>query len=153
MQPGLVIADYDRAIPPSEIARIWHTAWRDRNPTLAPQITLANMTERATRFIVEKRWTSLRLAKLDGALVGFCAVAAAEKLLDQLFILPSAQGRGIGSTLLREAQANHPDGLQMRVQLTNVDALRLYARHGFVEYGRELHPVMGVEMALLRWPA
>ncbi|GIL39463.1 GNAT family N-acetyltransferase [Roseiterribacter gracilis] len=146
------LADYDAAIAPSEIARIWHTAWRDRNPTLAPQITLDNMTERAARFLAEGRWT-VRVARLDGMLVGFCAVAKAEKLLDQLFILPSAQGRGIGSALLREAQANHPDGLQMRVQLTNHDALRLYARHGFVEYGRETHPVMGVEMALLRWPA
>jgi GNAT superfamily N-acetyltransferase len=148
----LVLADYDPAIAPSEIAAIWHTSWRDRNPTLAPQITLENMTERATRFFAEGRWT-VRVARLDGRLVGFCAVAKQEKLLDQLFILPSAQGHGIGSTLLREAQAHNPDGLGMRVQLTNKDALRLYARHGFVEVGRETHPVMGVDMVLLRWPA
>jgi GNAT superfamily N-acetyltransferase len=148
----MVLADYDPAIAPSEIAAIWHTAWRDRNPTIAPQITLDNMVERATKFLDEGRWT-VRVARLDGRLVGFCAVAKAEKLLDQLFILPAAQGHGIGTALLREAQARNPDGLQMRVQLTNIDALRLYARHGFVEYGREPHPVLGVDMALLRWPA
>lgn len=148
----LVFADYDPAIAPSEIAAVWHRAWRDRNPTLAPQITPDEMTGRATRFLREGRWT-VRVARLDGKLVGFCAVAKAERLLDQLFILPEAQGRGIGSTFLRAAQADNPGGLQMRVQLTNVDALRLYARHGFFEYGRETHPVLAIEMALLRWPA
>ena len=56
--------------------------------------------------------------------------------LDDLYVLPGAQGRGIGSALLDRVKAERPDGFGLWVFETNGPARDFYARHGFVELER-----------------
>ena len=60
-------------------------------------------------------------------------LALAPGWVEQLYVHPRAQGRGIGSALLDVAKARNPAGLQLWTFQVNVGARRFYARHGFVE--------------------
>lgn len=69
-----------------------------------------------------------------GAVVGM--LTTHDGWVDQLFIDPAAQGRGIGSALLAlarvRAEARDPSGLQLWTFQVNARARRFYERHGFV---------------------
>jgi len=75
---------------------------------------------------------SVRLAEVDGEIVGFAARDGA--WLMQLYVKPGWTGRGIGSTLLEviltEAAAATPI-LRLHTFARNVGARRFYEKHGF----------------------
>jgi GNAT superfamily N-acetyltransferase len=105
---------------------------------------------RAASELDTGRW-QVRVARLGGRLIGFAAIVPPDSLLDQLFVLPDAQRHGVGTALLSDAQLRYPRGLKLRTQASNRDGLRFYARHGFVEFAREMHPTLNVGMIWLRW--
>ena len=51
--------------------------------------------------------------------------------LDWLWVVPEAQGRGVGTALLHHAQARRPGGLALWVFASNAPARRFYERHGW----------------------
>ena len=53
--------------------------------------------------------------------------------LDDLYLLPEAQGRGVGSALLDRVKEQRPDGLGLWVFATNTPARDFYRRRDFVE--------------------
>jgi GNAT superfamily N-acetyltransferase len=148
---GVALADYDPSIAPCEIARVWHRSWTHANPDLAQTASIEPLLARVTRELADGTW-QVSVARLDGRLVAFAAVLPADGRLDQLFVVPEAQGHGVGTALLGGAMERHPQGLWLRTQAGNANALRLYARHGFVEFARRPHETMPVEMVYLRWP-
>ena len=76
---------------------------------------------------------SVRLAEVDGEIVGFTARDGAG--LMQLYVKVGWTGRGIGSNLLREALADAAFAtpvLRLYTFARNTGARRFYERHGFV---------------------
>jgi len=76
-----------------------------------------------------------------GRLVGTIAVVAGESGtldLKRLYILPDAQGRGLGGRLLAAALAAFPGatGVRLEVEPANARAVSFYERQGFVATGR-----------------
>jgi len=67
-------------------------------------------------------------AEENGRLVG--VIAFLEDWIDQLYILPEAQGRGIGSQLLDVAKSAYPV-LSLWTFQRNAAARRFYEKHGF----------------------
>jgi GNAT superfamily N-acetyltransferase len=65
----------------------------------------------------------------DGTLIGF--IAFREGWIDQLYVLPEAQGRGVGTALLAVATSAWPD-LSLWTFQRNTGARRFYERHGFI---------------------
>ncbi len=62
-----------------------------------------------------------------------CAVLVLDRSwVDQLYVLPAAQGRGVGGRLLSHAKSRRPDGLGLWVFQSNVLAIDFYTQHGFV---------------------
>jgi len=55
--------------------------------------------------------------------------------VDQLYVLAEWTGRGVGSRLVALAKARH-DALDLWAFQSNVDAIRFYEGHGFVEVER-----------------
>lgn len=53
--------------------------------------------------------------------------------LDALYVLPDAQGEGIGTALLDLAKSLRPRGFSLWVFETNTPARAFYARHGLAE--------------------
>lgn len=68
-------------------------------------------------------------AEQANALVG--VIAFRQGWIDQLYILPEAQGQGIGSALLDVAKAAHPE-LRLWTFQCNTEAHRFYETRGFV---------------------
>jgi len=56
--------------------------------------------------------------------------------LDDLYVDPAAQGRGLGSALLEVVKSLRRDGFGLWVFESNLPAREFYARHGLVETER-----------------
>lgn len=77
-------------------------------------------------------WVAVR----DRELLGY-AVLEGDDLLDQLYLLPDARRRGIGTLLLDEVRRHSPGGLSLHVFRANTDARAFYERHGFTVTGTD----------------
>jgi 1-acyl-sn-glycerol-3-phosphate acyltransferase len=69
------------------------------------------------------------VAESGGRVVGFAALS--DDHLDHLYVLPEAQGLGVGTALLDRAKERRPHGFQLWVFQQNQGARRFYERHGF----------------------
>ncbi|HVO01881.1 MAG TPA: GNAT family N-acetyltransferase [Candidatus Cybelea sp.] len=69
------------------------------------------------------------VAEQDGRIVGYCAFG--NGWVDDLYVHPAFQSRGIGSRLLAEAQKANPE-LQLWTFQANANARAFYEKHGFV---------------------
>jgi GNAT superfamily N-acetyltransferase len=70
------------------------------------------------------------LAVAGGAVVGVMVLDGDE--VDQLYVDPGWQRRGVGAALLRLAQARRPGGLALWTFQSNHPARRFYEQHGFL---------------------
>src|SRR6478735_830898 len=74
------------------------------------------------------------LAEVDGEPVGYARFT--RTWLDDLYVVPSHAGRGVGSALLDLVKAQRPDGFCLWVFEMNAAARAFYARHGLLELER-----------------
>lgn len=72
-------------------------------------------------FAVDEDDTPLAVLSLEG-----------EDWLEQLYVLPEAQGRGIGRALVEHAKLQRPAGLQLWAFQSNAPARAFYEANGFV---------------------
>ena len=79
-------------------------------------------------------WDHVRVATFDGQAVGFACLEG--DLLDQLFVLPDWQGRGIGSRLFDDIKRLRPAGFRLYTFEKNHAARAFYERRGCIETGR-----------------
>ncbi|HVG63044.1 MAG TPA: GNAT family N-acetyltransferase [Hyalangium sp.] len=69
------------------------------------------------------------VAEEEGQVVGYAALGPGE--LEQLYVRPGYQGRGVGRRLLAQAKALEPQGLELWVFQRNTRARTFYEAHGF----------------------
>jgi ribosomal protein S18 acetylase RimI-like enzyme len=82
----------------------------------------------------------LFVAEESGQVVGFGDLDPASGEVTAIYVLPEAQGRGIGGALLAEAENRaRRAGLREIRLVSSVNAVGFYERHGFVSSGRSLH--------------
>jgi putative acetyltransferase len=116
----LELEDMDRA------AAVHRASFDHALPTLAglhtPEEDRWFFRERV--FAICQLWGHLDNQELVGI------IAFREGWIDQLYVLPSLQGRGIGTALLRIAQSRFPS-LSLWTFQRNAAARRFYERHGF----------------------
>lgn len=111
------------------IGELWFKSWLSAGPE-NPGVTQADLVERASRELAH-RW-EVTVAEIDGSLRGFMAVAPDEQRLDQLFVAPSAQSRGLGAELLKVAKRRFPGGFWLKVDASNDRAKAFYVREGLI---------------------
>ncbi|MFI6875512.1 GNAT family N-acetyltransferase [Streptomyces sp. NPDC050400] len=70
------------------------------------------------------------VATVDGAVVGVMVLDGDD--LDQLYLDPAWQGRGMGDRLVEVAKQRRPAGLALWTFQINEPARRFYERHGFI---------------------
>jgi GNAT superfamily N-acetyltransferase len=111
------------------VAEVWLRARRAAVPAIpAPVHPDAEVRQYFQTVVVPTKETWL--AEVDGAAVAVLVLDGEE--LDQLYVDPAWQGRGIGSRLLGLAQARRPAGLALWTFQANLSARRFYERYGFV---------------------
>lgn len=112
------------------LVRIWFDVW----PTATPQLKHPDPIERwQQRFQTEILPNeTVLVAERDGRVVGFMALREQDAYLHLLYVLPDAQGSGVGSLFLNEAMKRCPEGLRLTTLEPNTHARRFYERHGWV---------------------
>jgi ribosomal protein S18 acetylase RimI-like enzyme len=116
----LELADMDEA------ARVHRTAFDAALPWLAGLHTADEdrWFYRERMFVSCALWGAFAAAKMIGV------IAFREGWIDQLYVLPEAQGQGAGSTLLEVAKGRF-DRLQLFTFQRNVKARAFYEARGF----------------------
>ena len=138
--------DQDRAAT----AQLWLASWQSTGLPVARLATEAGNNDRIARELAAG-WTAY-LAWDGDRLVGFLALKPDTGCLDQLFVLPEAQGSGIGRALLDFAKERLPNGLWLRTAADNLRACRFYERNGLRASETQTHPTLGHPTVIYRWP-
>ncbi|HXO72321.1 MAG TPA: GNAT family N-acetyltransferase [Bradyrhizobium sp.] len=131
-----------------EIARVWMESWVSTGLEDASNFLLANLRARVLRE-VEKSWT-LYVADDGGRIAAMLALRPPDHL-DQLFVAPDYQGKGLGRRLLAFTHAHLPDEIRLRCVRENDKAWRWYEREGFVFEKEAVEPMTGFTMKYYRW--
>jgi GNAT superfamily N-acetyltransferase len=132
-----------------EIARLWMESWVSTGLSEASNFLLANLRARV-RQEIEGGW-SLFVADDDGNFAAMLALHLPDRYLDQLFVAPRYQGKGIGRQLLAFTRQQLPDEIWLRCVRENEKAWRWYEREGFVFEKEEIEPSNGFMMKHYRW--
>lgn len=93
---------------------------------------------------------TVRVARVNGALAGF--IAFTPETVEQLYLDLPWQRRGIGTALLRQAQAG-AKRLSLYTLASNRGARAFYERHGFRDVGHGHANMWGVEDVRYAWTA
>ena len=86
-------------------------------------------------------WTWTLAAFDSGALAGF--IALTDRHIDQLYVDPSFQRRGVGSTLIDRALESSPGQVTLHVFEENAPARAFYEKHGFAGRDRWMNEQEG----------
>jgi putative acetyltransferase len=92
------------------------------------------------------------LAWRDGVPVGFLAIQVEARRLDQLYVLPEAQGQGVGHALFEFAKARMPQGFWLHTDAGDARAGAFYERRGCRRGEEQTHPSLGHRLVVYRWP-
>ncbi|MFD1364069.1 GNAT family N-acetyltransferase [Actinoplanes sichuanensis] len=118
--------------------RTWPTTYRFAGPEYIAEGLETWWSPEAIRRSLEN--TTVLVAEQDGAVVGSGNIdlRGEAAIIWKLYVVPEAQGTGIGSALITEL-CGYADGRPVRLEYTdgNTPAAGFYAAHGFVEIRRE----------------
>jgi GNAT superfamily N-acetyltransferase len=92
----------------------------------------------------------VRLAILDGVLVGF--VAASAESVAQLYVRVGFHRRGIGTLMLDWAKAQSAGSLWLYTFQRNQGACAFYERNGFIAIAWGFEPTWQLEDVKYQWP-
>jgi ribosomal protein S18 acetylase RimI-like enzyme len=93
-----------------------------------------------SRIFAKWTWT-LAALEPDTSMAGF--IALTDQHVDQLYVDPSRQRSGIGSSLLNQALKISPGRVTLHVFEENKSARAFYERHGFQERDRWMNTQEG----------
>ena len=117
--------------------RVHAEAWQDSHRAFcAPEFVALHTPGRQARYLAEKvsNGSRLYLLRADGEAVGVVTVTGSQ--IEDLYIFPGWQNRGLGTALLRYAVSRCDGAPTLWILENNAGAERLYRREGFVPTGR-----------------
>jgi GNAT superfamily N-acetyltransferase len=128
------IREADAADAPA-IARLIRQSKAEAMPWLAVLHSLEEDEEWVAGMLLPDHDVRVAVDVADhGAVVG--VIATSPGWINQIYVATSAQGRGVGSRLMRLAQATTTAALQVWTFQRNTRARGFYERRGFVEQRR-----------------
>jgi GNAT superfamily N-acetyltransferase len=132
-----------------EVARVWMNSWASTGLEDASNFLLAKLRARIP-LEIEKGW-SLFVADDPGTIAAMLALHLPSTYLDQLFVAPEYQGRGLGRRLLEFTRQHLPNEIELRCVRENEKAWRWYERESFVFEKEAVEPMTGFVMKYYRW--
>ena len=132
-----------------EVARVWMNSWASTGIEAASEPLLEKLRARV-RTDVANGW-SLYVAEDRGTLAAMLALQLLDCNLDQLFVAPEYQGKGLGRMLMACTREHLPDEIWLRCVRENDKAWRWYEREGFVYEREAVSPMTGHTMKYYRW--
>ena len=131
------------------LARIWLESWYSTGLKTLFDPGLEMLRARIPDEIA-KGW-DLYATEDTGEIVAMLAIHPRDAYLDQLWVAPAHQSRGIGRALLAFTREKMPDEIWLRCVVQNVSAWRWYEREGFLFEGEEDVPPSNMRMKRYRW--
>jgi ribosomal protein S18 acetylase RimI-like enzyme len=130
------------------VARVWRESAlaMDGRADVPPVEALRQRVETGLR----SGW-DLHVGTRGQRIVGMLALKPAEATLDQIFVLPTEQGKGIGAALMAVARSEMPAGFSLRMAASNEQARRFYEKQGLERIGGGLHPWTGIPVHFYGW--
>ncbi|HEU0161100.1 MAG TPA: GNAT family N-acetyltransferase [Rhizomicrobium sp.] len=126
---------------------IWFDSWASTGVSVPSPATRMELRDRLPREVAGG-WEVL-VVTVDGVPAGFMALAG--DLLEQLFIAPAFQNRGLGKCLLDRAKRMRPKGLRLTTAVDS-GACRFYLREGLaVVAPDDVHPRFGHARRHFSW--
>src|ERR1700749_2639760 len=119
-------------------------SWVSTGLSEASNFMLANLRARFRQEI--EVGCSLFVADDGGNFAAMLALHLPDRYLDQLFVAPSYQGKGLGRRLLAFTHEHLPDEIRLRCVRENDKAWRWYEREGFVFEKQAVEPNTGFTM-------
>ena len=89
------------------------------------------------------------VASFQSEVVAF--IVLRENNLDQLFVAPRYQRKGIAKKLLEFAREIRPRGFWLHTFAASEDANRFYVREGLRRTGSDIDPELGLELVMYEW--
>jgi ribosomal protein S18 acetylase RimI-like enzyme len=132
------------------VSDVWARSWLSNGIGSEKAATLAEIMRRRIPREIENGW-SLYVADDAGTIAAMLAFRLHDGYLDQLFIAPEYQSRGLGKRLLGFTREKLPDEIWLRCVRENDRAWRWYEREGFVFEKEQLDPASGFTMKYYRW--
>ena len=112
-----------------EVVAVWERSRWDAQSWLEERMNHTHEENLQHFRDVVARENEVWLAVERGRVVGLLAFA--NDRIEQLFVEPGRQGRGVGSALLKKAKALAPGGLALFTHQRNERARAFYERRGF----------------------
>jgi GNAT superfamily N-acetyltransferase len=112
-----------------QVIALWYDTWHHTFPELTHPHPQAAWKQRFQREFVNR--ASIWVAECSGVIAGFVVVMTEQQYLEQLFVVPPFQHRGIGGVLLDKAKSLCPQGLRLHTLQHNKAACTFYERHDF----------------------
>jgi len=131
------------------LARVWLESWYSTGLKTLFDPGLDMLRARIPEEVAQG-W-DLYAAEDAGEIVAMLAFNPRDLYLDQLWVAPAHQGRGIGRALLAFTREKLPKEIWLRCVVQNINAWRWYEREGFLFEGEEDVPPSNMRMKRYRW--
>ena len=132
------------------VADVWARSWLSNGIGSESASALTKIMRERIPHEIANGW-SLYVADDAGTVAAMLAFRLHDFYLDQLFIAPEYQGKGLGKRLLALTRENLPNEIWLRCVRENERAWRWYEREGFVFEKEQLEPRTGFTMKYYRW--
>ncbi len=143
-----VVRDYRDEDCEAAVA-LWLRAWDAALPEIDFSTRLDWWRERWTKELVPNN--AIRVAELDGKIVGFIVIDPRNRYLDQIAVAPEHWGKDVADALLNKAKRLSPVGIALDVNQENARAIRFYERAGFERTGEGVNPLSGRSTFRYEW--
>jgi ribosomal protein S18 acetylase RimI-like enzyme len=131
------------------LANIWLESWYSTGLKSVFDPGLDMLRKRIPEEVA-KGW-NLYAAEEEDEILGMLALHPDDFYLDQLWVAPDHQGRGVGRALLAFTREQFPHEIWLRCVVENATAWRWYEREGFQFEGEEIVPPSNMRMKRYRW--
>ncbi len=131
------------------LARIWLESWYSTGLKSLFDPGLEMLRTRIPADIAKGR--DFYAAEEADGIVAMLALDPRDFYLDQLWVAPAHQGRGLGRALLGFTRQQFPEEIFLRCVVENTAAWAWYEREGFRFEGEEIVPPSNMRMRRYRW--
>jgi putative acetyltransferase len=131
-----------------ELVSLWVKSWHETMPEIDFEARRPSFQE----LLEQHRQTGYQIDGLfDEELLGFIALHPITGDLDQICVGVHAKGTSAGLKLLNHAKSLSPNGINLKVNVANLRAVRFYEREGFTRVGEGINPQSGLKIYHYRW--
>jgi|HubBroStandDraft_5_1064220.scaffolds.fasta_scaffold379557_2 putative acetyltransferase len=125
------------------VADLWWGSWQSADVN-AP----VTRDELRDRLAAPTHGSTMHIARVGGSLAGFVTLSGDR--LEQLFVAPEWQNRGIGKLLLDFAKSRKPEGFRLHAAAES-RAVRFYEREGLTRGETGTHSRFGFAIVTFHW--